>query len=314
MIDGCCLVQCPDPIERKMAPAMSQKRAAELRARQVLLMCDQMDSCRRRLDVDSSPGPMPVDYPPGAVVLCDKDKAANIDADTSTERDQPPPMASANVLSSSTPRDGATPTSLSLRTPTRASSDGSMSADDYRRALRTTKENSALKTEKLQNELTSLQLELANATLELEQTKHALRKSERENERIRSAMDYVVAGSEKTAIQLSEENAAMVKKMQELRAERDALVLENTMLKKGAGTSGNNIPSSSQHSDTSSSSSERRSVSEGGVSARLQRAKLTPRQSLNSGEREIKGEKEEEESAPIIGKASSSLSFRAKSL
>ena len=27
---------------------MSQKRAAELRARQVLLMCDQMDGCRRR--------------------------------------------------------------------------------------------------------------------------------------------------------------------------------------------------------------------------------------------------------------------------
>lgn len=291
---------------------MSQKRSAELRARQVLLMCDQMDDCRRRLDVDSSPGPMPIDFPPGAVVLCDKDKAS----DTSAERDQPPPMASSvNVISSSTPRDGATPTSLSLRTPTRASSDGSMSVDDYRRALRTMQENSALKTEKLQNELTSLKLELANATLELEQTKHALRKSERENERIRSAMDFAVAGSEKTTIQLSEENAEMMKKMQELRAERDALVLENTMLKKGAGASGN-IPSSSRCSETSTSPSERISVhSCGGLSARLQRVKLMPQRSQSSGEREIKGEEGEAETAPMIGKASSSsLSFRAKSL
>ena len=288
-----------------MAPAMSQKRAAELRARQVLLMCDQMDSCRRRLDVDSSsPGPTPIDFPPGAVVLCDKGKAANIDADASAERDQPPPMASANVPLSSAPRDEAMVQSpISIRTPTRASSDGSMSADDYRRALRTMQENSAIKTEKLQNEMTSLQLELANATLELEQTRHALRNCERETERIRLAMDFAVAGSEKTTIQLSEENAAMMKKMQELRAERDALVLENTMLKKGAGTSGN-IPSSSQHSETSSSS----------VSARLQRANLTPRRSLSSREKEIEGEEEEAETDPMIGKASSSLSFRAKSL
>ena len=284
---------------------MSQKRAAELRARQVLLMCDQMDSCRRRLDVDSSsPGPTPIDFPPGAVVLCDKGKAANIDADASAERDQPPPMASANVPLSSAPRDEAMVQSpISIRTPTRASSDGSMSADDYRRALRTMQENSAIKTEKLQNEMTSLQLELANATLELEQTRHALRNCERETERIRLAMDFAVAGSEKTTIQLSEENAAMMKKMQELRAERDALVLENTMLKKGAGTSGN-IPSSSQHSETSSSS----------VSARLQRANLTPRRSLSSREKEIEGEEEEAETDPMIGKASSSLSFRAKSL
>ena len=294
-----------------MAPAMSQKRAAELRARQVLLMCDQMDTCRRRLDVDSSsPGPTPIDFPPGAVVLCDKGKAANIDADASAERDQPPPMASANVPLSSAPRDEAMVQSpISIRTPTRASSDGSMSADDYRRALRTMQENSAIKTEKLQNEMTSLQLDLANATLELEQTKHALRNSERENERIRLAMDFAVAGSEKTTIQLSEENAAMMKKMQELRAERDALVLENTMLKKGAGTSGS-IPSSSHHSETSSSS-----VSEGGgLSARLQRAKLAPRRSLSSREKEVKGEEEEAEIDLMIGKASSSLSFRAKSL
>ena len=242
-------------------------------------------------------------------MLCDKGKAVNIDADASAERDQPPPMASANVPLSSVPRDEAMVQSpISIRTPTRASSDGSMSADDYRRALRTMQENSAIKTEKLQNEMTSLQLDLANATLELEQTKHALRNSERENERIRLAMDFAVAGSEKTTIQLSEENAAMMKKMQELRAERDALVLENTMLRKGAGTSGS-IPSSSHHSETSSSS-----VSEGGLSARLQRAKLAPRRSLSSREKEIEGEEEEAETDPMIGKASSSLCFRAKSL
>lgn len=293
-----------DSIQRKMAPSMSQKRAAELRTRQVLLMCDHMDRCR---------GAMPVDFTPGAV-LCDKDEAADIDADTSTERDQPPSMASTNMLlSSSVRRDEASP--ISLRTPTRGSSDGSMNADDYRRALRTMQENSALKTEKLQNEMTSLQLELANATLELEQTKHALRNSERENERIRSAMDYVVAGSEKTAIQLSEENAAMMKKMHELRAERDALVLENTMLKKGAGTSnGTCVPSSSQHLKTSLSSSERGSVSESEIlSAQLQRVKLKP-QPVCSEDKEMGKLKEKTEPIQIPSVASSSLGFRAASL
>ena len=296
---------------------MSQKRAAELRARQVLLMCDQMDTCRRRLDVDSpSPGPTPIDFPPGAVVLCDKGKAVNIDADASAERDQPPPMASANVTLSSAPRDEAMVQSpISIRTPTRASSDGSMSADDYRRALRTMQENSAIKTEKLQNEMTSLQLDLANATLELEQTKHALRNSERENERIRSAMDYVVAGSEKTAIQLSEENAAMMKKMHGLRAERDALVLENTMLKKGGGTSnGTCIPSSSHHLKTSLSFSERGSVSESeNLSAQLERVKLKP-QPVCSEDKEMEKLVEETEPIQIPSVASSSLGFRAASL
>ena len=96
--------------------------------------------------------------------------------------------------------------------------------------------------------MASLQLELANATFRLEETKLALRNSERENEKMRSAMDYVVAGSEKTTMHVSEENAMMMKKMQVLRAERDALALENTMLKKAACS---NIPSTSQHSTTS---------------------------------------------------------------
>lgn len=225
-----------------MASAMSQKRAAELRARQVLLMCDQMDSCRRRLDVDASPCLVPIELSP-ADVLCNEDRtdAAAAAATTTTEREQPPSLAPTDALSSTPSHDEAPllmRSPISLRTPTRGSSNGSMSADDYRRALRTVRENSALKAEKVQNEMTSLQLELANATFELEQTKHALRNSERENERVRSAMDNAVARSEKTAIELSEANAVMMKKMQELRAERDALVLENTMLKKGASTSG----------------------------------------------------------------------------
>ena len=301
-------------IERsQMAPSMSQKRAAELRARQVLLMCDQMDKCRRSADGDASHDAMPINFTPGAV-LCDKDEAADIDADTSTGRDQPPSMPLENMSSSSVLRDEAQ-SPISLRTPCRGSSDGSMNADDYRRALRTMQENSALKTEKLQNEMTSLQLELANATLELEQTKHALRNSERENERIRSAMDYVVAGSEKTAIQLSEENAAMMKKMHELRAERDALVLENTMLKKGGGTSnGTCIPSSSHHLKTSLSSSERGSVSESeSLSAQLQRVKLKP-QPVCSEDNEMEKLKEETEPIQISSVASSSLGFRATSL
>jgi len=114
-------------------------------------------------------------------------------------------------------------------------------------------ENAALKTERLQNEMASLQLELANATFQLEETKLALRNSERENEKMCSAMDYVVAGSEKTTMHVSEENAMMMKKMQVLRAERDALALENTMLKKGACS---NIPSTSQHSTASLSSND----------------------------------------------------------
>mmetsp|Transcript_14378 Transcript_14378/g.34411 ORF Transcript_14378/g.34411 Transcript_14378/m.34411 type:complete len:269 (-) Transcript_14378:40-846(-) len=225
----------------KMTNATSQKRAAEQRARQVLLMCDQMDSCRRRLDVDASPGP--IEFSPGAV-LCSSESRTDNDgggATTAAQRDQP------SSLSSS--RDAMT----SLRTPTRANSDGSMSADDYRRALRTMQENAALKTERLQNEMASLQLELANATFQLEETKLALRNSERENEKMCSAMDYVVAGSEKTTMHVSEENAMMMKKMQVLRAERDALALENTMLKKGACS---NIPSTSQHSTASLSSND----------------------------------------------------------
>ena len=223
-----------------MTNATSQKRAAEQRARQVLLMCDQMDSCRRRLGVDASPGP--IEFSPGAV-LCSSESRTDSDgggATTAAQRDQPSSLSS---------RDAMTP----LRTPTRANSDGSMSADDYRRALRTMQENAALKTERLQNEMASLQLELANATFQLEETKLALRNSERENEKMRSAMDYVVAGSEKTTMHVSEENAMMMKKMQVLRAERDALALENTMLKKGACS---NIPSTSQHSTASLSSND----------------------------------------------------------
>ena len=222
----------------KMTNATSQKRAAEQRARQVLLMCDQMDSCRRRLD--ASPGP--IEFSPGAV-LCSSESRTDSDgggATTAAQRDQPSSLSS---------RDAMTP----LRTPTRANSDGSMSADDYRRALRTMQENAALKTERLQNEMASLQLELANATFQLEETKLALRNSERENEKMCSAMDYVVAGSEKTTMHVSEENAMMMKKMQVLRAERDALALENTMLKKGACS---NIPSTSQHSTASLSSND----------------------------------------------------------
>ena len=219
--------------------ATSQKRAAEQRARQVLLMCDQMDSCRRRLDVDASPGPI-AEFSPGAV-LCNESRTDSDGggATTAAQRDQPSSLSSIDA------------SSASLQTPTRANSDGSMSADDYRRALRTMQENAALKTERLQNEMASLQLELANATFRLEETKLALRNSERENEKMRSAMDYVVAGSEKTTMHVSEENAMMMKKMQVLRAERDALALENTMLKKAACC---NIPSTSHHSTTSLSS------------------------------------------------------------
>ena len=203
-------------------------------------MCDQMDSCRRRLDVDASPGP--IEFSPGAV-LCSSESRTDSDgggATTAAQRDQPSSLSSRDAMTS-------------LRTPTRANSDGSMSADDYRRALRTMQENAALKTERLQNEMASLQLELANATFQLEETKLALRNSERENEKMRSAMDYVVAGSEKTTMHVSEENAMMMKKMQVLRAERDALALENTMLKKGACS---NISSTSQHSTASLSSND----------------------------------------------------------
>ena len=243
--------------------ATSQKRAAEQRARQVLLMCDQMDSCRRRLDVDASPGPI-AEFSPGAV-LCNESRTDSDGggATTAAQKDLPSSLSSIDGSSASTSsRDAMT----SLQTPTRANSDGSMSADDYRRALRTMQENAALKTERLQNEMASLQLELANATFRLEETKLALRNSERENEKMRSAMDYVVAGSEKTTMHVSEENVMMMKKMQVLRAERDALALENTMLKKSACS---NIPSTSHHSTTSlSSNGGDRTAGDGGAESK----------------------------------------------
>mmetsp|Transcript_37597 Transcript_37597/g.82321 ORF Transcript_37597/g.82321 Transcript_37597/m.82321 type:complete len:296 (-) Transcript_37597:124-1011(-) len=230
------------------SPAL--KRAAEERARQLLLRCDQIDSCRARFDESG-----PIEFSPEDVLR-------------EEEREQQKSSSSSlrSVVSSDDTRSVGTPVSSS---PADAST--CMSADDYRKVFRNMQENAALKNDKLNSEITSLKLELANARLELEQSTLALRNADKEKNELRSSLDTLIAGSEKATLTLGEENTVLAKKMQELRAERDALLLENTMLKNSSQHSDiSMLPSSSQHSSTSNG----RLGLRGGLSARIQRVKI----------------------------------------
>lgn len=232
----------------------AQKRAAEERARQVLLMCDQIDSCRRRLDESG-----PIEFSSENVLRQEEQSEQRQTSSAAADRKASP---SAISVSSDDTRSIGTVSTLSPA--------DAMSADDYRKVLRNMQEHSALKSNRLNTEITSLQLELANARFELEQATLALRNAERDKNELRASLNGLVAGSEMATLSLGEENAVLAKKMQELRAERDALLLENTMLKNSSHHGATMMSSTSQHSTTSTPS---RSLIGGGLSARLQRVK-----------------------------------------
>ena len=182
----------------------AQKKAAEARAREVLLMCDIID--RRRLPTSTDVSDYSIDSPVKVLLVSEEER-----------REQEKSATKTKVLSDRRPKNHTT-----LSTTARCV-DELLCADDYRKMMKTMRENALLKSDKLNTEITSLQLELANSKFELEQCRLALRHADKAKEELRRVM-----------LCQGEENSIVTKKMQDLCAERDALLLENKLLKESS--------------------------------------------------------------------------------
>ena len=185
-------------------------RAAEQRAREVLLMCEQIDSARMESlhagNEESSSEGGPIDYSSSEEELLQEQRDDAAGAQVSpvrrrrARREQPPPSPD-------------------------------LSADEYRQLMRQMRENGALKQRKMEDELSSAKVELANAHFDLETATLELKKAEKEKSALRRSLDGLAEGTQRATLSLGGENIHLARKLQELRSERDALILENKLLK-----------------------------------------------------------------------------------